>query len=308
MADDVVADRSSDKRLAWEHVHFDVLFKGTDWEGTPKGNRLEVEMAEVGARLEYLPVHLADLDHAHPQASRRPHRVSRPGLLIRVLDARISRLKGGGYRLDPALTAAALATQVGRRGLMRVRGRVLFPTRTHPPFVGPGARFHARRSLTFGRGVTFGRDCLVDALSRGGVRLGDNVSVGTRTRIEATGQLQHLGAGLVVGDDVGLGADCFYGCAGGIEIGADTIVGNWVGMHSENHRFDRRDVPIRRQGVTHQGIVVGRDCWIGAKATLLDGVRLGDGSVVAAGAVLVAGDYPGGAVYGGVPARRIAER
>ena len=228
--------------------------------------------------------------------------------LVRVLDARISRLKGADYHLDPALSAGALVGVVGRRVLMRVRGRVLFAGRPHAPFVGPGARFRARRSLHFGRGVTFGDHCLVDALSRDGVRLGDNVSVGTRTRIEATGGLRHLGAGLTVGDDVGLGTDCFYGCAGGIEIGADTIVGNWVGMHSENHRIDRHDVPIREQGVTHAGIVVGRDCWIGAKATLLDGVRLGDGSVVAAGAVLVAGEYPGNAVYGGVPARKLADR
>ncbi|MHA3703887.1 adenylyltransferase/cytidyltransferase family protein [Jatrophihabitans sp. YIM 134969] len=55
MADEVVADRSSDKRLAWAEVHFDVLFKGTDWQDTPKGRKLEAEMAEVGARLEYLP-------------------------------------------------------------------------------------------------------------------------------------------------------------------------------------------------------------------------------------------------------------
>lgn len=230
------------------------------------------------------------------------------GVLVRVLDARISRLKGSDYHLDPALSAGALTGVVGRRVLMRFRGRVLFAGRPHPPFVGPGARFRARHSLQFGRGVTFGDHCLVDALSRDGVRLGDNVSVGTRTRIEATGGLRHLGVGLTVGDDVGLGTDCFYGCAGGIEIGADTIVGNWVGMHSENHRTDRHDVPIREQGVTHMGIVVGRDCWIGAKATLLDGVRLGNGSVVAAGAVLVAGEYPGGAVYGGVPARKLADR
>jgi acetyltransferase-like isoleucine patch superfamily enzyme len=234
--------------------------------------------------------------------------VTRPGRLTRLLDARISRLKGEDYRLDPALSSGALIGEVVRRGLMRVRGRCLFPGRPHAPFVGAGARIAHRRSLSFGRGVTFGRDSVVDALSRDGVRLGDNVSIGPRTRIEATGQLQHLGVGLTVGDDVGLGTDCFYGCAGGIEIGSDTIVGNWVGMHSENHRVDRRDVPIREQGVTHLGIVVGRDCWIGAKATLLDGVRLGDGCVVAAGAVVVAGEYPGETVYGGVPARRIGDR
>jgi glycerol-3-phosphate cytidylyltransferase len=53
--DDVVTDVSQDKRIAWRHHPFDVLFKGDDWQGTPKGDRLEAEMAEVGARVEYLP-------------------------------------------------------------------------------------------------------------------------------------------------------------------------------------------------------------------------------------------------------------
>ncbi|MEZ5321674.1 MAG: adenylyltransferase/cytidyltransferase family protein [Microthrixaceae bacterium] len=53
--DEVVEDVSNDKRLAWQRVHFDVLFKGTDWRGTPKGDRLEAQMAEVGAAVEYLP-------------------------------------------------------------------------------------------------------------------------------------------------------------------------------------------------------------------------------------------------------------
>lgn len=53
--DEVVPDLSKDKRVAWSGRHFDVLFKGTDWAGTPKGERLEAEMAEVGARVVYLP-------------------------------------------------------------------------------------------------------------------------------------------------------------------------------------------------------------------------------------------------------------
>ncbi|WP_127129829.1 adenylyltransferase/cytidyltransferase family protein [Georgenia sp. SYP-B2076] len=53
--DDVVPDVSQDKRIAWRSHPFDVLFKGTDWEGTPKGARLEAEMAEVGASVVYLP-------------------------------------------------------------------------------------------------------------------------------------------------------------------------------------------------------------------------------------------------------------
>ena len=55
MVDSVVPDYDQDKRLAWKRSPFDVLFKGTDWEGTNKGRRLEAEMAEVGASVIYLP-------------------------------------------------------------------------------------------------------------------------------------------------------------------------------------------------------------------------------------------------------------
>ena len=55
LVDEVVADTSASKRLAWERVGFDVLFKGDDWQGTPKGDRLETEMAEVGVELRYFP-------------------------------------------------------------------------------------------------------------------------------------------------------------------------------------------------------------------------------------------------------------
>lgn len=53
--DDVVTDSSSDKRVAWKAHPFDVLFKGDDWLGTPKGERLEAAMRQVGARVIYLP-------------------------------------------------------------------------------------------------------------------------------------------------------------------------------------------------------------------------------------------------------------
>ena len=55
LVDEVVADASSNKLLAWEAVGFDVLFKGDDWRGTAKGDRLEAEMAQVGVELRYFP-------------------------------------------------------------------------------------------------------------------------------------------------------------------------------------------------------------------------------------------------------------
>ena len=55
LVDEVCVDASLDKVEMWERLHFDVIFKGDDWRGTPKGDRLEQGMAEVGARVSYFP-------------------------------------------------------------------------------------------------------------------------------------------------------------------------------------------------------------------------------------------------------------
>ena len=55
MVDAVVPDLDQDKRLAWERSPFDILFKGTDGKGTEKGDALEAQIMEVGARVVYLP-------------------------------------------------------------------------------------------------------------------------------------------------------------------------------------------------------------------------------------------------------------
>ncbi|WP_163511509.1 adenylyltransferase/cytidyltransferase family protein [Fodinicola acaciae] len=53
--DQAVVDTSTDKRVMWERLHFDVLFKGDDWKGTEKGALLESSMASVGVRVVYFP-------------------------------------------------------------------------------------------------------------------------------------------------------------------------------------------------------------------------------------------------------------
>jgi glycerol-3-phosphate cytidylyltransferase len=53
--DRVVVDYSSDKIEAWRSHRFDVLFKGDDWRGTAKGDRLEEQMRSVGVRICYFP-------------------------------------------------------------------------------------------------------------------------------------------------------------------------------------------------------------------------------------------------------------
>ena len=146
-----------------------------------------------------------------------------------------------------------------------------------------------------------------DALSSGGIILGNNVSIGKYTTIECSGTLKSLGLGLTVGNNVGLGTHGFWGCAGGIEVGDNTIFGNYVSLHSENHNYKNVEIPIRLQGINRKGIKIGDDCWIGAKVTILDGTVLGNGCVVAAGAV-VRGIIPPYSIIGGVPAKIIKSR
>ena len=63
---------------------------------------------------------------------------------------------------------------------------------------------------------------------------------------------------------------------------------------------------FRQQGITRKGIKIGSNCWIGSKVTVLDGVTVGNGCVIAAGAVLTK-SFPDHVVIGGVPAKILKE-
>lgn len=225
-----------------------------------------------------------------------------------LLNNIISKIKGESYTLDERLTKSDLLSIFSSRFWMLVRGKLSFANSGGRLFIGKGVELKHRRLIRFGKGVTIADHSYLDALSSDGIVLGDNVSIGKSTSIECSGSFKTLGKGIVVGRNVGLGRDCFYGCAGGIKIGDDTIVGNFVSFHSENHNYEDTTIPIRLQGVNHQGIVVGKDCWIGAKATILDGVVIGDGCIIAASALVVAGKYESGGIYGGVPAKLLKMR
>lgn len=53
--DEAVADTEEDKFEMWKRLKFDVIFKGDDWKGTPKGDRLDAAFSAVGVRVIYLP-------------------------------------------------------------------------------------------------------------------------------------------------------------------------------------------------------------------------------------------------------------
>jgi len=228
-------------------------------------------------------------------------------LLYFLINKFAKSFKGDGYRLDPSISALTLVSIANRRlefGLRSIFRGFGWKRRI---FVGRNVELRNRRFIQLGQGVTLGSAVLIDGLSREGVVLGDHVNIGDYTRIEASGTITDIGKGIKVGKNSGIGAFSFIGGAGGVVIGSNVIMGQWVSFHPENHNFDSLGLPIRLQGVNRQGIVVEDDCWIGAKVTFLDGAHVGKGCVIAAGAV-VRGVIPPYSIAAGVPARVIKSR
>lgn len=109
-----------------------------------------------------------------------------------------------------------------------------------------------------------------------------------------------FGLNINIGKNVFINEGCCFQDQGGITIGDGCLIGQQVVLATLNHSLD----PARRADMLPAPITLGKNVWVGAHATILAGVTVGDGSVIAAGAV-VTKDMPAGCVAGGVPAKII---
>jgi len=197
--------------------------------------------------------------------------------------------------LPPGLILATLRQRLTwlLRGMLRLRVRA---------FVGPGVRLRGKPGLDVGRYATLDRGCQIDGYAVDGVHIGRRTKLGAYSIVSCTSHLSRMGRGLRIGDDCGIGEFGYFGASGGVSIGDNVIMGQYVSFHAETHHYEDPDRPIRLQGTHSTGIVVEDDVWVGSKVTFLDGCRVGRHSVIAAGAV-VRDSYPPYSVIGGVPAR-----
>ena len=115
------------------------------------------------------------------------------------------------------------------------------------------------------------------------------------------------GRNLVLGDDVDLAKDVLLTTDGGVEIGDRTLVGYRTCILSSNHRIPPIGQPIFSAGHEKKPVKIGSDVWIGANCTILPGVTIGNGAILAAGCV-VTKDVAENTIVGGVPARVIKVR
>jgi acetyltransferase-like isoleucine patch superfamily enzyme len=151
------------------------------------------------------------------------------------------------------------------------------------------------------------RGVIVRARGGNGLVLGDFVVIGSYSVLEVSSGLARNHGFIRIGARSSIGDYCYVGGAGGVNIGEGVLIGQYVSLHSQNHRFENPCRPIREQGVTSVGIAIADDCWIGAGAKILDGVNIGVGSVIAAGAV-VTKSIPPYSVVAGVPGRVVRTR
>lgn len=214
--------------------------------------------------------------------------------------------KGKNFRIDPEFPILLLFTISISRLSDLIRGAFKLNF-SEFVFVGPGVKLKCLNKIKIGRGASIGSNVLINGFSINGVIIGNSVSIGSNSIIEASGSISEMGLGISIGDNTGIGSFCFIGGAGGVSIGNDVIMGQWVSFHPQNHNFNSLSLPIRLQGVNSKGISVGNDCWVGAKVTFLDGANVGEGCVIAAGSV-VRGIIPAYSVIAGVPAKVIKSR
>lgn len=216
----------------------------------------------------------------------------------------------GNFKLDEYIGLSYLIAVCWKYAWMLVRGTLFSLGNSKIKgrlFLGKKVKVKCKKSFVVGRYCKFHDGVEIDALSTMGVTLGNCVVLGRNSRIECTGSLNFVGKGVSIGDNSAFGSECFFGAAGGIIIGNDVIAGQSVRFHSENHLFTDLKRLIREQGVSHKGIIIGNNCWIGAGAVFLDGSEIGDGCVVGANAV-VTKKFPGNCVIAGVPAKVIEKR
>ena len=113
------------------------------------------------------------------------------------------------------------------------------------------------------------------------------------------------GKGIAIGNYSGIGVNCKV--RGPLTIGEYVMMGPNVTILTHTHNIERTDIPMGQQGMRVAEVVIGNDVWIGMRVIIMPGVKVGDGAVIGAGAV-VTKDVPAFTVVGGVPAKIIKYR
>ena len=133
------------------------------------------------------------------------------------------------------------------------------------------------------------------------IRLGKNVQLREYTYLHA------YGGSIVIGENSSIGPYSLIYGNGGVEIGEHVLIANHCSIVAFNHTFTTISKNMSEQGLNYKGIKICDDVWMGAHVSVLDGVKIGKGVIIGAGAV-VTRDIEDYAIAVGSPAKIIKYR
>ncbi|SIS70926.1 Acetyltransferase (isoleucine patch superfamily) [Chryseobacterium ureilyticum] len=228
---------------------------------------------------------------------------------MKTIVEKIIRLRNPGFCMDNCLDSRAILQLAWVQLWSFLRGLkvLLFLKPPKGMLLGKRVGFFNISKMKWGKFLRLGNDVYVSALAKEGIEFGDNVSIGAFSRIIVSTSFNNIGKRIKIGNNVGIGEFAYLGGSGGLEIGDECIVGQYLSCHPENHNYEDLETSIRHQGVNRKGIKIGKNCWIGSKVTILDGVEIGDGCILAAGSVITK-SFPRNSIIGGVPAKLLKTR
>jgi acetyltransferase-like isoleucine patch superfamily enzyme len=169
---------------------------------------------------------------------------------------------------------------------------------------GKGIVLRHPRKITLGNQVAIDDYVMLDASGavEEGITIGDNVIISRNCVIQ--GKI----GGISIGNKTDIGCNTILSASGGMSIGNSVLIAGNCYLGGGRYYTDRVDIPIMEQGVYTRGkLTIGDDVWLGAGAVVLDGVKIGKGCIIGAGAV-VTKDLPDYSIAAGVPAKVIKSR
>lgn len=119
-------------------------------------------------------------------------------------------------------------------------------------------------------------------------------------------RLQHV-YGIEAGKNLHVNGNVYLYGRGELVLGDHVLIGPNAVIVSSQHAYDQRDTPIVYQGHRGERTVIGSHVWIGANVCIMPGVTVGEGTIIAAGAVVTKDTEPY-SVVAGVPAHKVGER
>jgi acetyltransferase-like isoleucine patch superfamily enzyme len=168
--------------------------------------------------------------------------------------------------------------------------------------IDPSFEVHGRGRVSLGHYVTIGPRVVIDLGHSGR----GSVEIGHRSKLKGDIYIRCYNGWCRIGSRVTLGEFSVVYAHGGVSIGDAAGFGPHVTIHASTHMIEE-DVPIRLQGEVAQGIHIGDGVVLGAGARVLDGALIGDEAAIGANAVVV-GSLDARGIYAGSPATLLRHR